>query len=439
MQVPVGGGTPEALTALDAEQGETAHRWPHFLPDGKGVLFTIRTTTTWSLAILSLDTNDVRMLSLLGNGIGARYVPTGHLVYAQDGAILAVPFDLAQRELTGHPASMFDGVRVRGIGNHGPPFMAISDSGSLAYTGAVPGGGATRRDALVWVDQEGREEPLAAEPLAYSNPRVSPDGTKVAVEVLREGGGFDIWIWDFARETLTRLTFGAESNRYPFWTPDGLRVAFSSNRGGAHNLFWKAADGTGAAERLIESPYPQYPHSFSPDGTRLVFRETSPESSADLGLLDLDGERSSGPLLATEFDEVNPELSPDGHWLAYESNASGQAEVYVRPFPNVDEGRWQISTGGGGKPVWGPDGLELFYSSRDGSLMAVSVESDPEFAAGNPEILFEAQSRNYDIAPDGQRFLMVKPGATGEPYAGLNQIHVVLNWHQELLEKVPVN
>ena len=224
-------------------------------------------------------------------------------------------------------------------------------------------------------------------------------------------------------------------------------MAFSSERGGVYNIFWRAADGTGAVERLTEAPHTQIPHTFSPDGTRLVFHEESPESGEDLGLLALDGERSSEPLLVTEFNELNPDLSPDGRWLAYESNVSGQAEVYVRPFPNVDGGRWQISTGGGVHPVWRPDGRELFFRTRDGNLMGVSVQTEPEFAAGNPQILIEARyqvvapaetDRAYDIAPDGRRFLMIKSGAADEPDASLTRIRVVLNWFEELKRRAPV-
>ncbi len=260
----------------------------------------------------------------------------------------------------------------------------------------------------------------------------------MALEVRDEES--DIWIWDFARKTLTRLTFGPAIDRHPVWTPDGQRVAFSSTRdGGVENLFWKAADGTGTAERLTESPYLQKSHAFTPDGQRLVFRVDRPGSGMDFDVLSMDGERQVEPLLATEFGELNAKLSPDGRWLAYDSDASGQVEVYVRPFPNVNQGRWLISPGGGTHPVWAPDARLLFYRAG-GDVMGVTVQADPSFAAGNPEVIVAWASgigenaRTYDISPDGPRFLMIKEA---EGTTAPTQIHLVLNWFAELERLAP--
>ena len=279
-------------------------------------------------------------------------------------------------------------------------------------------------------------------------PRISPDGGQVALDVRDQQN--DIWVWDFARETLTRLTFDPRREMYPTWTRDGRRVAFMSDREGAFNLYWKDADGTGAVERLTESENSQMPHAFIPDEAGLVFREIHPERGADLRLLALDGDGSSEPLLATAFDEVNAEISPDGLWLAYQSNASGQYEIYVRPFPNVDDGRWQISRGGGSQPLWSPDGRELFYLASPGQLMAVRVQTEPGFAAGNSEMIFEGHhyraaltrpsmslgslyGRTYDVSPDGERFLMIQDAAPATEFI------LVLNWFQELKRRVPTD
>ena len=296
---------------------------------------------------------------------------------------------------------------------------------------------------LVWVDRDGREEPLTAEPRAYLLPRISPDGTKVALEVLDQVS--NIWIWDFTRETLTRLSFEPTGDFYPVWTPDGRRVVFESHRSGEGNLFAKSADGTGEVERLTESPTHQSPLSISPNGEWIVFQDgLGPRS---LALLPSNGERSWESLLESGFDESNGEISPDGRWIAYQSDASGLDEIYVQPFPNVDEGRWLISTGGGSRPLWAPDGRELFYLAPGGEVMAVPVQTEPTFTAGNGEVVVEgsyavfAAGRTYDIAPDGQHFLMIKHGATtdtDDPFPGLTRLQVVLNWHQELLERVPI-
>ena len=247
----------------------------------------------------------------------------------------------------------------------------------------------------------------------------------------------DIWIWDFARETLTRLTFDPGADATPVWTPDGKQVAFSSDRDGTPNLYWKAVDGTGAVERLTESENLHFPYAFTPDGRQLVFLEID-ERGTDLVVLSLDG--SSEPLIASEFRERNAEISPDGRWLAYESSASGQYEIYVRPFPNVDEGQWLISRGAGTRSLWAPDGRELYYLAPGAKLMAVGVQTEPSFAAGNAEIVLGGRyyegpfARNYDISPDGKRYLMVKENAGDS-----TEFTLVQNWFEELKRLVPTD
>ena len=263
----------------------------------------------------------------------------------------------------------------------GAAHFTFSDTGALVYAT----GGDLGERTLVWVDRDGREETLAAEPRAYRYPRISPDGSRLAVDVRDQEE--DIWIWDFARETLTRLTFAPGRDSFPVWTPDGRQVAFASNRDEpGFNLYWKAADGTGAVERLTESENGQRPYAFTPDGRQLVFLEIDEELRRNLGALSLKG--SPEPLLATEFDERNAEISPDGRWLAYQSNASGQHEIYVRPFPKIEDGQWLISRGGGMAPLWSPDGRELFYVAPGTRLMAVGVQTEPSFAPGNAEEVF---------------------------------------------------
>ncbi len=435
-RIPAAGGDPEPLTTL--EDDEVAHVWPEILPGGEAVLFTVLKgagIANRQIDVLRLDTGERTLL--VSGGSYPQYAPTGHLVFAVDGTLRAVPFDLASLTVTGDPVPVLEGVTTTGTGAASASFAS---DGTLVY---VPGGaeGVGAERTLVWVDREGAEEPLVAEPRAYLYPRISPDGARVAIDVQDEER--DIWIWDFVRETLTRLTFASEDDRYPAWTPDGQRVAFSSTRDGLANLFWKAADGTGTVERLTESPTRQFPYAFTPDGSHLVFRQDGSDTSTDLVTLAMDGERVSEPLLATEFTERNAVLSPDGRYFAYQSNASGQDEIYVQPFPDVDEGRWQISTDGGIDPLWGPDGRELFYRVPDGgSVMAVTVETNPSFTAGNSDVLFEGDyysgfGRTYDISSDGQRFLMIKAGSQADGTAVERQLVIVLNWFSELQARVP--
>ena len=432
LQVSADGGTPEVLIPLTGTEGFG----PQVLPGDKAVLFTLgQNGMSWDdaqIVVHSLETGERNVL--IEGGRDARYVPTGHLVYVLDGTLLAVPFDVDALEVTGGPIPMAEGVMTAGL-RSGAAHFSVSDTGALVY---VTGGDPAER-TLVWVDRDGREETLAAEPRAYRHPRISPDGGRVAV-VVRDPEQ-DIWIWDFARETLTPLTFGSRNDFYPVWTPDGRQVAFASNRDPPFNLFWKAADGTGTVERLTESESQQFPYAFTPDGSQLVFLERG-EQSVTLGVLSLEG--SSEPLLETEFDERNGEISPDGLWLAYQSNASGQDEIYVRPFPNVDDGRWPISNGGGTRPLWAREGQELFYLAA-GAMMAVPVETvqtEPRFAPGNAEEVFavrgyfvESAGRTYDISRDGERFLMIKEGAGGES----TECILVQNWFEELKRLVPTD
>ena len=298
-------------------------------------------------------------------------------------------------------------------------------AGALVY---VPGR-VWGESTLVWVDRQGAVEPLALPLRRYFDPRLSPDGQRLAVQI----GSLinsDIWIHHIPRGTLTRLTF--EGNDVdPLWTPDGERVAFSSDRaGGPTNLFWKPADGSGPVEQLTESErYQRYPSSCSPDGQVLAFSEFHPSTDWDIWVLPLQGERKPRPFLQTQFRKGEAVFSPDGHWLAYISDESGRNEVYVRPYPGPG-GKRQISTEGGDEPVWAKNRRELFYRNGD-KMMAVDIVTEPQFSAAKPRLLFEGRYGSYDIAPDGQRFLMESEREEA------TQINVVLNWFEELKRLVP--
>ena len=356
------GGEALPVTTLDADQGEQAHLWPQILPAGHAVVFTV-----WhgdpqqnEIAVQRFSEEEHRVLL---KGTSGRYVPTGHLVFAREATLWTAPFDADSLDVTGPASPVLEGVRMT-VGGGAAQFT-FSRDGSLAY---VPGGGTAAERSLVWVDREGREEPINAPPRPYVRPRLSPDGTRVAVDLADQEG--DIWVWDFARQTFTRLTFDPAADTFPVWTPDGQRLIFTSQRGGLPNPYWQAADGTGAAERLVEDQNPLAPYA----------------------------------------------LSPDGRWIAYDSDETGRGEVYVRPFPDVEGGRWQISTAGGREAIWARSGRELFYYTPEGMVMSVPVQSGPSFTFGNASVLVErvyfsgAPGHNYDASPDGQRFLMIKLG-----------------------------
>ena len=406
-RLPSNGGTAEKLIELSPDRGE--HLWPEILPGGDALLLTIQTGAIENaqIAVLSLSTGESKVV--VSGGSNPRYVPTGHIVYGVSGALWAVGFDLERLEATSEPVRVLDGVVTK---PRGAADFSVARDGSLVY---VKGRPFDTERTRVWVDRQGREAALNAPPRYYFNTRLSPDGSRLALDVRDQEN--DIWIWEFARETLTRLTFDSGPDVYPTWTPDGLRVAFSSRN--PRNIFWKVADGTGRIERLPESENPQFPHAFSPDGKRLVVREAHPERGHDLAMLSLDEGGPSTALVATEFNEQNPEISPDGLFLAYQSDESGRFEIYVRPFPDVEDGRWQVSRNGGTHPLWAHSGQELFYRTLAGQLVAVPVRRNPSVEFGDPEIVvhqpyFAPPGRAYDVSHDGERFLMVKEGGAAE-------------------------
>ena len=442
-RVAAAGGPTTVLTRPDRAQGELDHLWPEVLPGGRAVLFTITAATggldAAQVAVLDLQSGTRKIL--VRGGSHAHYVSSGQLVYAAAGTLRAVPFDLERMETYGAPVPVVPAVVMTA---NGGVDAVVAGNGTLAY---VSGSGAVgEQRALVWVDRQGRETPIPAPPHSYLYPRLSPDGTRIAVYAPNPES--DIWVWDFSRTTLTRVTFGPGYDGYPTWTPDSRRLIFTSDRAGARNLYWQAADGTGAIERLTESPAgtAQDATAVSPDGRRLIFTEIAPKTGEDVMQLELDGTHRVTPLVQSPFIERNGIVSPDGRWLAYEANDSGRFEIYVRPFPEVNSGHWQVSTGGGTRPLWARSGQELVYVSPTGALMRVGVERGPSWAATTPTLLIKEgyftipggnPGRTYDISPDGQRFLMIKEGGGSDQTAAPPQIIVVQHFDEELKRLVP--
>ena len=437
MQVAGASGTPTLL--IPTEQTERIYQ-PQMLPGGEWVLFSVHPfdDVFWDegqIVAQSVTTNE---RTVLIEGRGGRYLSTGHLVYDVNTVLFAVPFDVGSRQVTGGPVPLVQGVREAAGTRTGAMQFRVSANGSLVYVPASAGDGNVT--TLVWVSRDGDEEAIPAPPGAYGHPQVSPDGTRVAVDIT-DGANTDVWIWDLARETPAQLTFGEGFDGLPLWTPDGSRVVFGSARESARGgLFWRAADGTGQVERLKDEGVSSY--TWAADG-RLVFQDLG----GNIGVLTMEGDRTEEMLLAGDSSEADPALSPDGRWLAYASNETGTPLIYVRPFPNVDDGQRRVSPGYGRDPTWSPDGSELFYRTRT-DLMVTQVETDPTFTATTPERLFSLNSyvledtggEQFGLAPDGNRFIFVKSDAASQASndASFNGLIFIQNWFEELTRLVPV-
>ena len=446
-RVSASGGIPEPLIKTHPKNAkeESGFISSQILPDGKTMLFTKSlgfTVANSQIGIQSLESGEQKIL--LKSGVYARYLPPGYIIYALPDNntynLFAVRFDLEKLEVTGSSIPILEGVSQ----------YSISDEGTLVYMEDFYS--ASNQKSLVWVDREGKETPIEAPPNGYDHPGISPDGTKVALNLDSEGNA-DIWIWDFVREIPTRLTFDEAVDVTPLWTLDGQRILFGSLRNGeSFDVYWKAADGTGNAEELFSAPEPNiWPLSWSSDGKSFLTSDAGGQGIIDIAAISMEGDRERKLLLAEKYKETQPQISPDGRWLAYMSDESGEDQIYIRPFPELNKGKEQISASGGRSPLWSPDGKELFYravGSNMGAVMAVSIETEPALKPGKPRLLF---SGPYDIArgdgqycwdihPDGRRFLMIKPaGITDDesPKRRSPRINVVVNWFEELKERVP--
>ena len=396
--VPAAGGEPVPLTEVEANSGYGSHILPWYLPDGSGVVFTQLGTAGPNIAVWSADTQEDRVV--IEQGLGARWVSSGHLMYSLRDTLFIAPFDLSRREVVGSQVPVVDGVYTSTFWN---PYFAASNNGTLVY---VP---ARANDGLVWVDSNGASVQAAEERGEYEHPRVSPDGGSIAVD-FGAGGNRQVWILDTERGIRTPLT--TEGNNFlPLWTPDGSRVVFSSVSTGRWELLSKPADGSGEAEMFLEIPYAQVPSSFSSDGV-LAYYEFHPGTERDLWTLAPGGEPQ--PFLVTPDNEAQPTFSPDGRWIAYSSDRSGTTEIYIRPFPERDP-PFQVSTEGGIGPLWGPDGDALFYRNRE-QVLRVSVQTGAgtDVVFGAPQLVFEgtydltaAGDLHYSASPDREQFLMV--------------------------------
>ena len=412
-RVAASGGEMQPVTEF--RSGETSHRWPQVLPDGRGVLFTANSS---NVGFDAANVVVVRPGERLGTivvkgGTYGRYVASGHLVYFRAGTLFAQRFDIDRLEADGHEVPVLEDVAYSNLNGGGQLDVALT--GAAIYTSAAGGLGQMN---IHWMDPGGKTTPLLAKPGLYLWPRVSPDGQRLALTTV-QGASQSNAIYDRARDTLTPLSFESQVASAPLWTADGRMILFRSNEG----ISWMRSDGGSTAQPLTRSQYVQYPWSLHPDGKRLAYFEQGPPSGFQLWTLPLDtsnGELkaagSAEPFVVTPRITFHPAFSPDGRWIAYVSNESGQFEVHVRPFPPGAGGNWIVSVGGGSMPVWSRGGRELFYKTFDQRVMVVSYTTTADsFAAGKPRawsvraLADTGTYPNYDVAPDGKRLAVLMP------------------------------
>jgi serine/threonine-protein kinase len=441
-RVSAAGGAAQPVMVPLPGKGESGYLWPRLLPNGTDLLFVINPDSIASfdearIAVETLGAKDSREI-LDAQGSSPVYTPSGHLVFFSGGSVRAAPFDLRRRKMTGSAVPVVDGVSV--APHTGAVQAAISASGTLVYAAV---GDQVPRSSLVVVDAKGYAQPVSdALPYYVGEMSLSADGQRVALRLAKAND--DIHVFDFPRGSLTRFTYEGGDEQNPVWTPDGTRVAYSSQRGGTPTMYWKTADGNGTPERILTPQNPQRPSSFSADGKFLAYTETHPQTGLDIWTVRLDDRspRQPEPFLRTPFQEDLPLFSPDGRWLAYRSNESGRMEVYVARFPGAAVKR-QISVDAGDQPLWAPDGKQVF-SANGNRIMSVDLNTESGLNPAKPRTLFERTfstssadagqwGHTYAVFPDGKRFLFVENDARPE----VHELRVVLNWFEELKARVP--
>ena len=447
LRFPAGGGQPETVAALG--NGELADFLPHILPGGKAVLFTVLTTPDEdknTIEVLTLA--DRHRKILVRGGASPQYLATsngaGYLVYVNKATMFAIPFDPAKLETRGTAVPILDDVAYQaGVGAGQFDFSrAPSGHGTLVYRRA--GGSASEQmTRLQWVDPTGKKEPLPAKPGVYDNPGLSPDGKRIALQVLERGRG-DVWVYDPQRDAMTRLTFGGAVYDSPVWSPDGQYVIFMSYRNG---IFQARADGASQPQALTGSKSIQVPWSFTPDGKRLAYVDygTGNPQIWTVPLEDQGGQLKAGKpeqFLKSGFYDLAPSFSPDGRWLAYQSHESGKYEVYVRAFPpptSGQGGKWQISNSGGVRPRWSRSGHDLLYQSGDQIMAASYTVKDGTFVAEKPRVwIAKLGGTRWDLAPDGKRVLVLTPVESAEAPKQEHEVVFLINFLDELRRKAPL-
>ena len=426
-RIPANGGTPEELTQPDLEKGELGHFWPQHLPGGKKVLFTIFSVPLARSSINALDLETGQVEAVIEDGVWGRYSPTGHLLFVRDQTLMAVGFDPDRLKIAGAPIPVVEDL-IPDIGQGDTP-VTFSSNGTLAY---VPGAIMLPPRQLTWVDRDGRETPFP-EMRRYGQPRLSPNGTRIAVTI--EAKSSDLWALELGRGTLSRLTSEPATQFGAVWMPDGNQIVYSQDDP-PYNLHRRPVDGGGPGEPLLQTAVDNEALSISPDGSTLMYSHNDTPSGYDLWTLSLVGEPEPEPWLATPFEEAFGTFSPDGRWVTYTSNETGTRQVYVSRYPKGDQ-KLQVSLAGGSRPLWSRDGREIFFRLGQ-SMMAVDVVPGERLTVGEPRELFRGSYQHttnkwdYDVSADG-RFVMIRDPEEERP----REIKVVLNWFQELEALVP--
>jgi Tol biopolymer transport system component len=420
-RVSAAGGEPSPVTTLDSSRQESTHRFPQFLPDGRHFLYFARSIQRENNAIYAGSLDQPPAKRIISTDTNVAYAPPGYLLFTRDTALMAQAFDVTSLALTGAPFPVAE--QVGRIRTNNEAYFSVSETGVLVYKSSDAG-----NTQLVWFDRSGKQLGAPGPPGEYVFPALSPDEKRVAMDRDdAQTGTFDIWLLDLARGIPSRFTFDPANDVYPVWSPDGSRIVFGSNRDGAYGLYQKSSSGAGSEEAISKPSERKYPTDWSLDGRFILYTQLSPDTLWDLWVIPLFGDRQPIPFLQTKFNETSGVFSPDGKWIAYESDDSGSSQVWVQSFPAGS--KWQVSSEGGSLPRFRRDGKELFYLAANGKLMAVEVKANPsglEFSAPKP--LFDAHSTaRYAVTGDGQRFLMSTPveESTTAP------ITVILNWTAE--------
>jgi len=418
-RVSAAGGRPTVVSKVDRTKGERAHRWPHALPGGKAILYSVLADGTWDDATVvaqNLETGERKIV--IKGGCDARYLPTGHLVYVRGSSLHAIGFDPKTLETHGEPVEI-----VQGVANHtaGGAEYAFSDDGMLVYFS--PGLGADEGGRLSIVDRHGKNVASDARlpPHAVHTPRFSPDGTKIVC-----GSEWDVWTYDLLRGTATRVSAPGSRTNMPIWSGDGSRIYYGSERNGPWQIVSRASDASDR-ERLLSPAESVLPNDVSRDGRELAVEVLRKETGADLAIMSADGRLRE--LVQGDGDEMQGHFSPDGQWIVYTSDESGRHEIYVRSTGSVP-GRWQISTDGGSNARWMTPGEILYLKS--GKMMAASVKTEPVFSVGTPEVLFDHNIAAYDVARDGRILIIEGP----DPSQASGRMNVVINWFEDVKSRM---
>jgi serine/threonine protein kinase len=428
------GGEPKKLTTPDTAKSERTHRWPSFLPDGKHVLFTVGSLSSptyyedASIDVVNIETGERK--NVLKGASTAKYIDPGYIIYSSSGILYAIPFDPNSLEVKGQPLPVLQD--VSGGVTSGAVNYSIADNGTIIF---IQGAAEYAKRNIVKIDLQGNITIIDSSNHILTEPAISPDNKSIAF-TSTENKTVDVWIYDIARKTFSKLTFGGE-NRTPKWSPDGKEIAYSKLKNdGENGIFIKPSDGSGAEREIYSQKNRIYIDDWTKDGQFLICETITPGNLIDITLLPLKDSKKTVDFVTTKGEDYNAKNSPDGRWTAYVTNESGSYQLYVRPFINNNiAGKWQVSNDGGIEPVWAPDGKTLYYRVGGTKLMGVPVFTSPTISFGIPKVItdnfpaaYTSTWISYDITSDGKYFITTSPASLGK----YNKIAIILNFNSEV-------